>query len=354
MRAVQVSVIQWVRLVYRRSIMIRLMFYCLLGLLTVSVALHLVEKTWGGDESEYKSYPQTLVNILILFTSGFDAGVPVTVGGKIMAFTALGLGLCFVGMFTAEIAAWLVERRLKGARGMKEVQVNDHIIITRWSKDTEAIIDELMSEEIKERRNVVVIDKDIDELPVTNPYVSFVKGDATEEEVLRRAGVMKARTAIILADPSAADYNAEDSHTILVGLAIESINPKVYTVVQVLNPSNIKHLERADCDEIICTTEISTRIVVQSSINHGLSRMFSSVLSFGEGSEIYRVKLARRFAGKEYFELGSELASRHRISLLGLQSGDTLTINPQQTKVRVQEGDHAFVLSDEHPSQIED
>jgi voltage-gated potassium channel len=242
---------------------------------------------------------------------------------------------------------------MKGSQGMKPVKFQNHIIITRWSKDTEAIIDELMSDEIKERRNIVVIDREIHELPIDNPYVEFIKGDPTEETVLERAGVMKANTAIVLADSSSKDYNVEDSRNILICLAIESMNKGVYSVVQILNPENQKHLERANCDEIICTTEVSTRLVVQSSLNHGLSKFFGDVLSFGEGSEIYRTKLAKRYVGKEYFELGAELMSKHRISLLALQHEGEMHINPEKS-VQVKEGDHVFVLAPDHPKVLED
>jgi len=352
-RAIHLSLVQKLSLLYSRSFLIRLMIFCLAGLIVMSLILHVVE-WWSNPESEYgKSYFATVVNILILFMSGFDADRPDTVVGKIAAFSALILGICFLGMFTGEVASWLVERRLKGNRGMKPVTFSDHIIITRWSKDTEAIIDELMSGEIKVKRQIVVIDRELAELPITNPLVEFVRGDPTEGAVLERAGVMRANTAIILADTSTADYNAEDSRNILTCLAIESMHKGVYTVVQVLNPSNVKHLERAGCDEIICTTEISTRLVVQSSLNHGLSKMFSDILSFGEGSEIYRVKLAKRFAGKEYFELGAELMQKHRISLLALESDGEMHINPKDP-VSVKEGDLAFVLAEDHPDQIEE
>jgi voltage-gated potassium channel len=350
MRHVHLTLARRLALVFSRSVLVRLMMYCFAGLLVGSLILYAAEN--GREDREYETYGDTLVNIFILFMSGFDAAKPQTLVGTAAAFSVLVLGICFAGMFTGEIAAYLVERRMKGSQGMKPVSFSGHTIITRWSKDTEAIVDELMSDEIKEKRGVAIIDRELHELPIDNPLVEFVKGDPTESSVLERAGVMRARTAIILADAASKDYNAEDAHSILTCLAIESMNREVYTVVQILNPENQKHLERANCDEVICTTEVSTRLVVQSSLNHGLSRLLAEVLSFGEGSEIYRVKLAPRFAGKEYFELGAELMRQHRISLLAVESNGTLHVNPEK-ETRVAEGDHAFVLAPEHPTVLE-
>jgi voltage-gated potassium channel len=348
-RALHLSLIQRLALLYGRSVLIKLMVWCLVGMLAGSLVVHLVERETDG----YKTVGDTVTNIFILFISGYDADKPQTLVGRVASFGVLLLGICFAGMFTGEIAAWLVERRMKGNTGMKPVDVSGHVIITRWSKDTDAIIDELMSDDIKDKRPVVVIDRDIHELPLTNPLVHFVHGDPTESATLERAGVRRAHTAIILADATNKDYNAEDSRNILVCLAIESLNQGVYTVVQILNPENQVHLQRVHCDEVVCTTEVATRLVVHSSINHGISRFFGEVLSFDEGSEIYRVKAAKRFVGKEYFELGVELMQKHRISLIALESNGSMVVSPDK-EARVKDGDHLFVLAPEHPRHIED
>ena len=347
-RVLRISLAQRFAIIYERSVLLRLMSYCL-GVISVgAIVLYLAER---GNEG-YETMLATVENIAILFTSGFDVNRPKTLLGTLAAFTVLATGICFLGLFTGEIAAYLVERRMKGGSGMKPVTVSDHVVVTRWGKETESIIDELLSDEVKERHPVVVIDRSILELPINNPYVHFVKGDPTESAVLERAGILRASTAIILPDLSTTDYMAEDSRTILTVLAIESLNRKVYTVAQVLVPENAKHLERVHCDEIICTTEVCTRLMVQSSLQHGLSRIFADVLSFGEGSEIYRVKLAGRFAGREYFELGAELMRTEKTTLLAIESDRDMHINPEK-EVRVKAGDHAFVLSPSHPTQIE-
>jgi hypothetical protein len=185
-RAVHIKLGQRLRLLYARSVLVRVMVYCACGLVVGSAVIYIAEHR---DNPEYHSYFQTVVNIIILFTSGFDVGKPQSTVGTVAAFAVLAMGVCFLGLFTGEVAAWLVERRMKGRDGMKAVNCSGHIVITRWSKDTEAIVDELMSDEIKERSSIVVIDREIHELSLNNPYVEFVRGDATDSEVLTRAGV---------------------------------------------------------------------------------------------------------------------------------------------------------------------
>lgn len=354
MRVVHISPWQRIRLLYGKSVLLRLLLYCFCALAVVSVLMFFVERgvKENQDGGEYQSYGDTLTNIFILFTSGFDVAPPRTLFGKFSAFFILGLGICFLGMFTAEIAAYLVERRMKGSSGMKSVKAENHIVITRWSKDTEAIIDQLMSDDLKERRQIVVIDRDAEQIPIDNPFVEFVRGDPTENDVLERAGILRARCAIIMADPTSEDYNAEDSRNILVTLAIESMNRDVYTCVQILNPANKKHVERANADEIICTNDIATKVVVQSALNHGMSNLLSELLSQGEGSEIYRVRLAPRFTGRTYVDFQCDITRQHRFTLLALVRDDKIISNPEE-EVTLQAGDEAFVMAPDHPAVLE-
>ncbi|MBI2900599.1 MAG: TrkA family potassium uptake protein [Planctomycetes bacterium] len=350
MKPIQVSFFRRIALAMGHSAMAILMAYLFFALLALSVLFHLAER----HQEAYSTWPRTVVNILVLFMSGYDIDKPETTFGIVCSFLTLLLGICFLGCFTGEVASYLVERRLKGGSGMKPVDCSGHIIVTRWSKDTEHIVEELCSEDVKDQKHIVVIDKALEKLPVEgNPFLHFVHGDPTESVVLERAGVMRADTAIVLADATSTDYNAEDARNILITLAIESMNKAVYTCVQILNPDNRKHVERANADEIICTTEVGTKLVVHSSLSKGLSKLVTDLLSFGEGSEIYRTPLSKRFAGKGYTDLAVELLREHKITLLALVQDGTFHVNPQK-EIVVKEGDEAFVLAEDQPVQLTD
>ena len=49
------------------------------------------------------------------------------------------------------------------------------------------------------------------------------------------------------------------------------------------------HLRRANADEIICLNQFGEYLILQSSVSHGVSKLFASLLNFGEGDEIYRI-----------------------------------------------------------------
>jgi voltage-gated potassium channel len=353
MPAVHLSILARLAMFLHRSILVRLMIFCLAGILVASVGLYGFEHGHTtSPDSPYRHWHTTALNILVLFTSGFDVDPPRTAGGWISAFVALGLGICFLGLFTGEVASWLVERRLKGGAAMKAVTCSGHVIVTRWGRDTEEVVALLVSEDLaSHRRPIVVVDRERTDLPVEHPMVYLVRGDPTDSETLKRAGIERAATALILADPAASDPNTEDARNMMVVLAIETLNREVYTCVQVLNPDNTKHFRRAGADEVICTAQLSTKIVVQSAIHHGLSRVLDGLLSYGAGSEIYRVPLGERWAGRTYTELVAELRRSHKATLLALESDGTIHVNPVE-EVTARSGDHVFVLAQDYPEGI--
>ena len=84
----------------------------------------------------------------------------------------------------------------------------------------------------------------------------FLRGDFTREDVLARANITQAQSAILLADTSGQhSLEKADERTILGTLAIKSMAPEVKTCAELLNPENKQHLRRANVDEIIVRGE---------------------------------------------------------------------------------------------------
>jgi voltage-gated potassium channel len=236
---------------------------------------------------------------------------------------------------------------------MPRTGLRDHIVICGWSETTEAIVNQLHSEDVAEQRHVVIIDNKITECPIDDPYVYFVHGDPTEDETLLRACVPTAGTAIILADWSLPDASLRDSKTALVTLAIESMNRDVYTCAEVMRSESKRHLERADVDEPICVADLSQRMLVMAALNHGLSRLFDDILTFNRGSEIYCTPLPSAYDGLTFRRLVADLSSQHGLIVMGLRRGDDIHTNPPG-RFTLEPGDALFLLAESYPEDIED
>lgn len=133
------------------------------------------------------------------------------------------------------------------------MKLRKHIIICNWNEHGNAIVEQLLAAETKEYREVVIV-ADLEECPYDDVRVHFVRGNPTKNEVLVRAGIESADTAIILGGEG--DAQSTDALAILTALAVESLRPEIYTCVIIFNPENKRHLEHAKVDEIICISEM--------------------------------------------------------------------------------------------------
>jgi voltage-gated potassium channel len=234
---------------------------------------------------------------------------------------------------------------------VNDIPLHGHIVLCGWSETAEGVIHQLRADTEGVQRHIVIIDPELDACPVDDPYVYFVKGDPTVQETLERAFLQTADTAIILADWSLPDPGLRDSKTALITLAIETFNPEVYTVAELIRAESRRHLERASVDEAICIGEMSQRMLVHAAINHGLSKLFTEVLSYGEGSEIYKVPIMSILIGMEFREAVRLISDRFQAILLAVERAGTVHCNPLG-EWELQESDFLFVLAEDHPHEL--
>ncbi len=231
---------------------------------------------------------------------------------------------------------------------MNNAQLRGHIVICGWSETARGVIEQIRAEVSGRDRHIVLIDPHLDSSPLDDPFLYFVKGDPTEYETLRRAFVDTADTALILTDWTLADPGLRDSKTALTTLALESYAPQIYTVAELMRSESRRHLERTGVDEPICITEMSQRLLVHAATNHGLSRFFTEILTFGEGSEIYKVAIPDILVGMNFRDAVRIISDKFQMILMAVERGKSTYCNPQG-EWTLNEGDCLFVLSEDRP-----
>ena len=111
---------------------------------------------------------------------------------------------------------------------MGSAGMTGHVVVCGWNPSAREVIEELLAD--PSRRGVVLL-SDTERNPADR-RVYFIRGDATNEEDLERAGIRDAAAAIVFPDEPT---DAADMRSILVVMAIESMAPQVRTVVEVSN-----------------------------------------------------------------------------------------------------------------------
>jgi voltage-gated potassium channel len=292
-----------------------------------------------GVNPDFASWDEALWNTWVLLFSGLHEP-PTTTAGRLITMAILVLGVGTAALFTASVASILVEHYLR-RRDVSSFEMDDHLVLCNWSPRGVAWIHEVHAKSIHDRRPVVIIHDAADEieLPTKEEDVAFkdvyiVKGDPTNEVVLRRASVPTAHSIVILSDGREGKH--ADGKSVLTCITIRSIcrgehQPNIS--VECHNPSNRNHLRKAGADEIISSDELGLRLLARSALFHGMTRVYQELLTVGrDANEMYLLPAPAGLVGKDFVELTGMFA-RHRDDrksclLIGIQRGDEMHLNP--------------------------
>jgi len=313
-----------------------------LGLLGIVLAAALLVTLIEGPRDGVGEFFSTLSGsfywgVTTVMGSG-DASYVHSPGGFVISWLLVLFGVAIVASITGALVGFVIDFILKEGQGMGASGYRDHIVVCGWNSTARELVNELNGDDYHHK---IVVIHDADKNPAGND-VYFVSGDVTNADDLRRTGVEEAMAAVVCpADAS----NEADMRSILTVMAIEAIAPNVRTVVEVNNPQHVDHFRRANADEILVTSRISSRLLARSSLYPGLAEIVTDIVSGGEGSELYRVTLPAEFIGLTVDELSAKLRSDHSATLLAIGRDGHAHVNPP-TDFRLAEGDDAVVVAE--------
>jgi Trk K+ transport system NAD-binding subunit len=255
-----------------------------------------------------------------------------------MVLLVAGVGLA--GLLTASVASLLVERYLRRS-DVSHFEMDDHSVLCNWAPRALEWIREVHNKIITNPRPVVIIHDNPDEIDLPDKQdepafndVYIVKGDPTNEIILRRATVPKAHSVVILAD--AREGRHADGKSILTCIAIQQIcrsDHRPNIVVECQNPNNRFHLLKAGASEIVSSDSLGLWLLARSALFHGMTQFYQELLTVRrDANEVYLLPARHELIGREFAEL-SEMFIKHRNDrrsclLIGVQRGDEMLINP--------------------------
>lgn len=338
----------------RRNLFARLVVSLLIADLLGSLVIHLAE---GRNNPAFATWGESAWNVWLALFNGMN-DMPKTLAGRMAAVVLLIVGVAVVGVFTANVASILVENRLR-RREVSHFEMEDHLVLCNWSPRALEWIQEVHSKIIQDKRPIVIIHDDPEQvdLPDTQDDPAFndvyiVKGDPTNEVILRRARVPRAHSVVVLADPRQGEH--ADGKTILTCIALQNVCKGEHTPnvsVECHNPNNRFHLKKAGADEIISSDELGLRLLARSALYHGMTRVYSELLTVGrDTNEMYVLSLPSELVGRDFVEVAS-MFLRHRNDkrsclLIGIQRGEEMLINPVGGEAGpLKEGDQLILLS---------
>jgi voltage-gated potassium channel len=190
---------------------------------------------------------------------------PQTVAGQVVKvlLIVLGVGTLFYGLVTVtevfvagHLADLLAERRT-----LKAIEAtSDHYIICGYGRVGRQVARDLRA---AGARYVVVDDNPVNREIAAGVGVRFIEGEATQDEVLRAAGIMRARGVIACVD--------SDADNIFITLSARELRPEIAIVARAASEDSESKLLRAGATRVISPYKTSGAEMARLALNPQVS-----------------------------------------------------------------------------------
>ncbi|WP_455240375.1 3H domain-containing protein [Methanothermobacter tenebrarum] len=191
-------------------------------------------------------YDAIYFTIVTLATVGYGDIVPHTIGQKLFSVTLAlgGVGLiAYVFSVGVAVVAMTLEETISGAKIRRIMRaMQNHFILCGFGRVGSATFKELR----KRNHKVIIIEKDrtlVEKELWEDPNILAIPGDATDEELLKDAGIKRARGIIIT--------TGDDVDNLFITLTSRELNPDIWIVTRASKRENIKRLYRAGANRVI-------------------------------------------------------------------------------------------------------
>ncbi len=284
----------------------RVVSFLILTLVVGGAAIVLVE---GGQETFTDFFTSVWWALVTMTTVGYGDMVPATPLGKIIGSIVIIFGVVLISMFTAAVSSIFVAAKIKEGKGLQQVKLRNHIVLCGWCHITRQYLESLTGIQRRKPPQVVLVadipgsvtEDLIPEFETLN--LKYVRGDWTQEAILKRASIMSARTVVILPDEAQDDPSKMDEKTILATLTVKALNPNVRLLVHIMRRENKVFLQRANADEIFVSDELTGYLLAAHSIAVGVPQVVREMLSVEADNRIHNLPIPSEFVGRTFAEL---------------------------------------------------
>ncbi len=330
----------------RRALSLTVLFLAMIVLLFLNaVCFYVFENPdFSNPDRPAVSFGDALwFSVISIATIGYGDYYPTTTGGRIgsIIFIVL-LGLSTFTVYMGLTVDMVTDLILKGQRGMAAITSTKHVVLVHFpgANRVRQIIDEILSDPVHKKREIVIVTDQIDSLPFSLDQVLFVNGSPLEAETYQRAGIERAEMALVLAT-SYADPNS-DAVVASVASVIGRLNKDLYLVAECLEESHRVLFQSSDCNAIVPVLRIAGNLLVQEIHDPGISQMIDVITSNLKGDTLFSSEVDRPDFELTYCEFAKAILDRDVNVLCVIRGEETLT---RFRKIRPQKDDRVIYLA---------
>jgi voltage-gated potassium channel len=279
--------------------------------------------------------------IITISTVGYQEIHPQSAAGRIFTSTLIVVGVATMLYGFGVFAETLAENAFGNYRRERQLerslnQLRDHFIICGYGRIGTQIVAEFEEHKVP----YAVIDQTDEAVGRLRAEGRLhIEGDASSEELLKQAGIERARGLICAVD--------SDERAVYIVLSARALNPRLYILARAGRPESIRRLELAGATRTISPYRMAGHLMAELAVRPALVDVLDT-LHHGE-SEIavdeMLVSAGMAAVGKTIEDTG--LLDTSAAKLLALRRRDgTLHVNPSPD-LRLEVGDLLIALGSE-------
>lgn len=280
------------------------------------------------------------MTIITLSTVGFREVIDLDERGKVFVIFLIMIGVVMAGYTTTVIAQLVLEGHFKEVFGKRRMEtkiskLKEHFIVAGYGRVGRQVVAEFT----RANAPFVVVEKNEDALErLQGSDTLFVRGEATDDHVLRKAGIERARTLI--------STLPDEAQNVYLTLTARDINPELNIIARADYEDGEKKLMRAGADHVISPHVLGGQRMAMASLRPNIVDFMHST-ALGEGGtsiEEMVIPPQSKLVGKTLLDSG--LKQQYGVSLVGIKhAGKKLTIGPS-SDTTFKEGDTLVLIGE--------
>lgn len=306
----------------------------LLGIVSLGTSGFILIEGWGPLDSLYMS-------VITLSTIGFKEVHDLSDQGKIFTMVLIVFGVSTLGYLVSSMVQLMFEGQIQRIIGRKKVEkridaLHDHYIICGYGRIGSMICRELSTCKVP----FVVVERDTEVLEkIEDDQFLWMKGDATVDETLVQAGIMRARGLVSVV--------TSDSENVYITLTARGLNPGLYILARSGEEGTELKLKRAGANKVVSPYAIGGMRMAQSILRPNVVD-FIEIATTSEHLDLQMEEISipqdSAFAGQTL--ISSAFRKETGVIIVGIKKAHGHMIFNPNPHDQLDEGDTLIVLGD--------
>jgi voltage-gated potassium channel len=257
--------------------------------------------------------------IVTAATVGYGDFFPVSSLGHIVGAYVIVGGIVSLTLLFTQLADYIQTIRGKRMRGTVQLDLAGHVVVLGYTPGrTERIVSELTAE--GRLRIALCAWEDVAQNPMPEqPAVQFVRGDLSNADVMSRACVDRARTALI--------DGRDDNETLAIAVAVDHAKPDIHMVAALRDLSRREQLTYVNAG-VQCVQWHMPSLLTEEATDPGITEVYNSLMSAAGDGNTYSVSIPRDFPHHTFGACQTHFGRTFGATLLAVRDTDQLVVSP--------------------------